>query len=57
MSSAFVFRSESQLGSGSAFPIRRPRPAPIRKRHIVTKHKPRLSDGIKHPVTVRKIGE
>jgi hypothetical protein len=49
-----VFVSESRQ-SASVAPVRKDRPAPIRARHIVAKHQPRLSDGKRHPVTVRKI--
>lgn len=49
-----VFTSERRQ-SASVAPVRRERPAPIRRKHIITKHQPRLTDGIKHPVIVRKI--
>jgi hypothetical protein len=50
-----VWTSEVR-GSAIVEPVKRDRPAPIRRRHIVAKHQPRITDGRKWPVTTRKIG-
>jgi hypothetical protein len=49
-----AYRSETAVGSAPAERVRPDRPAPIRKPRVA-KHQPRLSDGRRHPVTVRKV--